>query len=377
VLLVEPRPGPQLFLEETFFLASALDPAHGLSNGAPTRFALEKITPDQLASRLAARGGRRAEAQAPAPFDVVVVPGLKQIPPEAAAALAAHLEAGGGLLLFANDTVSANHYNAALRALLPVELGSPEDPKETPWRVREFEPTAPMFAVFRQPNSGNLALAEFTRRFAATPRPDAAVKATFDDGGLLVVERRVGTGRVVWVNTAADTAWSDWPKHKTYVPWLHAAVRYLTGQARAALPEQWQSFAAGENVPLALGAAAKDAPLALWRDGVRQAGLRADEQGRVRDADCETPGIYSLREASGRELRRFAINAPASESDLAALPEHEFEQQLARSEPAPEPLLAGGLFGDPNHEKELWRALLLAALVLLFGEVLLANRTLA
>ncbi|MBI5388370.1 MAG: VWA domain-containing protein [Verrucomicrobia bacterium] len=378
LLLVEPRQVPKLFLEETFFVASALDPSHGLSNGAPTGFALEKVTPAQLTARLASSSSRRQEAQASAsPLEVVMLPGLKQVPPDAIAALKSFLDSGGGLLIFLNDAVSANFYNAELRDLLPVELGQAESVKDTPWRLREFQPDAPMFAVFRQPNSGNLAIPEFTRRFAANLTAGAAVRASFDDGVPLIAERRVGAGRVVWVNTSADTAWSDWPKHKTFVPWLHAVARYLSGRAGAASQEQWQSFTAGDDIPLDLGASAKGASLTLRREGAREVALNADENGHVRDADFEAPGVYSLRDASGRELRRFAVNAPVAESDLAAMTANDFEQHLARTEPPREPLIAEGLFGESNHEKELWRVLLLAALVLLFLELLLANRTLA
>jgi glycolate oxidase FAD binding subunit len=39
-----------------------------------------------------------------------------------------------------------------------------------------------------------------------------------------------GRGRGVFANTAADTAWGDWPKHRTYLPWLQNAVQWLAGR---------------------------------------------------------------------------------------------------------------------------------------------------
>ena len=29
------------------------------------------------------------------------------------------------------------------------------------------------------------------------------------------------------VNSSADTSWNDWPKHKTFVPWLHGLGRQV------------------------------------------------------------------------------------------------------------------------------------------------------
>src|SRR5207249_494286 len=52
VLLVETRPARRVFEEETFFLATALDPAMEPTNLFQTGFLFEKITPADLAKKL-------------------------------------------------------------------------------------------------------------------------------------------------------------------------------------------------------------------------------------------------------------------------------------------------------------------------------------
>ena len=44
-----------------------------------------------------------------------------------------------------------------------------------------------------------------------------------------VVSRELGKGHLILVNSSADTSWNDWPKHKTFVPWLHSAGHFLAG----------------------------------------------------------------------------------------------------------------------------------------------------
>jgi hypothetical protein len=56
---------------------------------------------------------------------------------------------------------------------------------------------------------------------------------------------------------------------------------------------------------------------------------------------------------------------------------NEFQQQLVRDQTPPPVTMAASLFGQTSNQRELWRVLLMAVVVLLFVELLLANRTLA
>jgi hypothetical protein len=94
----------------------------------------------------------------------------------------------------------------------------------------------------------------------------------------------------------------------------------------------------------------------------------------IQDLMLEAPGIYTLKDSTGRELHRFAANLAAAESDLSTLAPADAEQQLVRTAETKEAVLAAGLFGDATHGKELWRVLLAVALLLLILEPILANR---
>jgi len=87
------------------------------------------------------------------------------------------------------------------------------------------------------------------------------------------------------------------------------------------------------------------------------------------------PGTYSLRDQAGHELRRFAVNLPAQESNLEAIRPADFLQQLVRVQENPKQTLAAGLFGSRNDQRQFWTALLLGALILLLVEPFVANRT--
>jgi len=370
VLVVEPRRVPQLYREESFFILSALDPAFGLTNQSNSPFALEKISPEDLVGRLQIH-------HSPWPCDIAVVPGLKSIPAGLGRALTGFVRAGGGLLLFLNDDLSVNRYNTELAGLLPVQLETMETASDLDWRLWDYEEQSAVFTPFVAPHSGNLALARFTRRAALHAMENAGVLARFQDGVPLIMERLVGQGRVMLVNTSADCSWSDWPKHKTYVPWMHSILRFLANRGHSEKPDAGKPMLAGTDRELDLGPGYKNRPLTLLRPDGTETDCATDAQGWLQDLHLETCGVYSLRESPGREVCRWPVNVPVAESDLVAMTPAEFERQVARAEPTEKLSLAANWFGSRNDRQEFWRMLLLTGLILLLLEPFLANRTLA
>jgi hypothetical protein len=374
-LVAETRTGRRPFEEESYFIISALDPMHGATNTGDSRFAVEKVLPDELARKLGAR-------QELTNYDLVVLPGLKNIPAGLGRGLADFLQAGGGLLLFLGDEVGAGRYNSEFRDFLPGQLGHLEkNDAEAPdlkWRLEDYDLGSSIFAVFRRPNSGNLALPEFTRRFTIATNQATIVPATFADGTPALAGRSLGRGRVVLVNTSADTAWTDWPKHKTFVPWMHSLCYHLSGRSG---PEQMRiaaHLAAADDSEVSLSPTARGQSFRLTRSGAKETAAAADETGRLRNVDFSLPGVYSIRDRAGQVVQCVAVNVPAEEADLTALTPAEFQRDLVRiQEPPPTEALGASLFGLRNNQNELWRILLLVALGLLFVEVFLANRTYA
>jgi hypothetical protein len=179
------------------------------------------------------------------------------------------------------------------------------------------------------------------------------------------------------VNTSADTSWTDWPKHKSFVPWLHGAGRYLGSAPGGGQVQARADFIAGTEAEIELGSSARKLPFKLQRLGGKEIVLTADDGGVLRGVDLAIPGIYALRSQSGEELQRLAVNFPVQESDLASMSPNEFQQNLVRSPEPQKTTLAAGLFGQTSNQKEFSRVLLLAVLALLFIEAFWANRTLA
>src|SRR4030095_11916411 len=125
--------------------------------------------------------------------------------------------------------------------------------------------------------NGNLALHEFTQRFSLKAKPEAQVTAQFDDSVPLVVERKFGEGRIILVNTSADTRWTDWQKHKSFVPWLHSTAFYLSGRNPSEQRETTPIFNSGSEVDLAISL--KQQAIKLQRSGGEEVTIQSDEEG--------------------------------------------------------------------------------------------------
>jgi hypothetical protein len=388
VLVVETRANVKAFEEETLFIACALDPGGTIpratqsrtdvwgalgqafrsgntNSGGSTGFLVQKELPDQAASRLRPGGEQPS---------VVMLPGLARLPSGLGPALVHFVEQGGGLLLFVNESLSASDYNRELGALLPARLRMPDRAADPGWRLEEFDFESPVFAVFRTPGNGTLALPEFTRRFLFLQEPTNGVLARFHDGSPAVLCRSVGRGRVLLVNTSADTAWTDWPKHRVFVPWVQGVANFLAGRSSQISEVESVSAVAGEDTDLQVEKPDAGRALVLRQAGSPDLKLTADSTGTVLIPGATKTGVWSLQDNTGRELRRVAVNVPGSESDLAVMTAAEFAQAVPRRDPSASSaeLSRGSTAGRKEYDGLLFAVLL----VLLVAELSLANRTL-
>lgn len=358
ILCAEPAMERRVFERETFFLDCALNAttASADANSSALNIKVETLPPDAIAGAIA--------TDSP---DVVILPALPHIPPQFPAALERYLERGGKVIVFMGEAVQPNIYREQLEKALPavpVRIeGDPEQPDQY-WHLQPPDPKSPMFAIFSKPNSGNIALVQFKRRYALVLTPATQVLATFEDGAPFIVSRRVGVGQMVLVNTSATTSWTDWPKRKTFVPWLHSLVQMLAGADRG------KTVVSSANCGEFTEIDAKQ-PVMFRDERGRSKTLNGDASGKVR-IDHTEPGVFRLSDPAGRELQRIAVNVPAAESDLSAMPDSEFNRRIGRTPPDSS---SAAIAIDGVRQRPLWPTLLGACLVLLLVEVVLANRT--
>jgi hypothetical protein len=82
--------------------------------------------------------------------------------------------------------------------------------------------------TLRGARRAGLGLATFRRIGRIDPGP-CQIVARFSTGEPAVVDCAHGRGRLIAVASDLDNTWNDFPRHASFVPFVHEAVRYIAG----------------------------------------------------------------------------------------------------------------------------------------------------
>jgi hypothetical protein len=202
----------------------------------------------------------------------------------------------------------------------------------------------------------------FFRYVAVEPQDGDAALIRFEDGRPLLIERRVGTGRLLILTSPLDREWNDLAIHPLFVRFIGAAARYLTAAASA------PSAVVGAVLPL--GVNASNGAQVFDPRGRRAVGL-GDTAGQTRLL-AEQIGFYEVR--GGGRSDWIAVNPDPRESDLTRLSADAVSQWTRMQKPADAPTqVVEESTGARPDLKAIWPWLLLIAVTLAFIEPLVAN----
>ena len=230
----------------------------------------------------------------------------------------------------------------------------------------------PLFAPFASPRFSDFTKIHFWkhRRLNMDKTPAAKVLARFDNGDPALIQVAVGQGTLFVLTSGWQPVDSQLALSSKFVPLLYSMLEQSGG-----IKAQLSQYTVGDAVLLpGLAAAANTNTSAMVRkpDG-SQVKLATGEKFTQTDL----PGIYTV--ASTPPVR-FAVNLDPAESETAPLPIEELER-LGVPVKAPSAQNASELerkrqhlqAAELEHRQKLWRWLIVAALVVLVGETLLAG----
>lgn len=310
-LLVNGEPTSVVYRDELFFFERALNP---------------KNSPDGIATTSITRDG--LEGRDLGEFDVVVLANVTSITTNAAEALKAFVDGGGGLLFAMGDQVDVESWNSRLKDLLPkpirgmkqlAEVGDPDAPvKVTHFgsAVREH----PIFEVFEAPGGATLQQGLVYSYMLLEPSPPAQSRTllSYKDAAPALLERKVGRGRVLLYTTTLDVDWSDLATRTAYLPLMRRMMQYL---ARRATSESDPVHHVGEPVALDVEGLVKER-VVVTLDDARV--VLEPTDGKVTFVP-DRPGVWRVwaddTDAQSRlSALDTAVNVDIAESDLSPQP---------------------------------------------------------
>jgi hypothetical protein len=285
-------------------------------------------------------------------------------PPAGAAgdALLTWVRAGGGLAIHAGPRLGGRR-SAALAGAATVE-GLADRRTGGGAVIGELRGDHALFAPFRATPAA-LAAPRFWRFARLTPAVGTDVLARFDDGQPAVLDRREGEGRILVLALALDVREGDLPLQPAFLPLMRRVALYGSGHESAPLART-----TGESwMPRAV----RRSPVIAAPDGAL---LRPEGDSAGFAVILERPGVYAAYEerVDGAPRALAAVNVGAAESDLVAADPGEL---LLGVETSADPAMRdAGIASAVEVEgrQRVWRLLLLAAVLLLVGETVLAAR---
>ena len=227
VAVVESRQHEIPYLDEAYYLEQAL----AAGRPRPGRSGSTTLLAGDLAGRTAGKIPRPVLRQLPA------------LDAETAERLGDYVAGGGNLVWIAGDNVEPEAYNAmnqqAGGRLLPAPLAesgrSPpaRPPRRLARRLSRRQTPGPE-PVDRSAVAVRIGVGPAARLHDGRCRKRRCVLARLDDGQPLLVERRVGDGRVLMLGIAPETGWSNLPLRPIFMPLDHPTdVRFGPSPARA------------------------------------------------------------------------------------------------------------------------------------------------
>jgi hypothetical protein len=279
--------------------------------------------------------------------------------------------------VLAGKTVFAAPKNAAavaaLAPLLDVATLSVEEAKVKNYAMlAEIDFQHPLFAAFADPRFSDFTKIHFWkyRRIDFSAVAGVRMVAKFDNGDPALVEIPVGKGRVMVLAAGWNTEDSQLAVSSKFVPLLYALLEH-SGAVRVDVG------ASLVGTGLDLGAAAGAAKLLSVTGSSVEIAANATSS-----APIMSPGIYRLMNERGL-VRSFAVNLDPVESRTAPMAADELERLGApvahakSTNPTAEAARQVALQGaEAEGQQKLWRWFIIATLLLLLGESLLAGRTL-
>lgn len=366
-ILIATPPG---LMPNSIYLRNMLAP-EALAPLGQVRFHCQVVEQSRLLAELAGR------------WAAVVLLDPLPIDSQLAEGLLAFAENGGGLVLFlggqAGDPVQWD--TPVVRKLLPaLPLRQARVPEGTYPRPESYQ--HPIFRpLSRYAEKLPWELAAVFRYWQVTPLGDnAQVLMKFADGGLALLERKVGKGRVILATTSLSDppragAWNLFTAGECW-PILAMVQEMLVYVISGSMNEL--CFSSGPRLTLNLPGEGTSLPRLLHRAGVRPPGaLLLEQRGQLVEIPATTLAGNYVVELPGRRqenFRAFSVNVPASQTDLTRVDKTLREGLLGLpvsivSFPGDLPILEGGEYPG----SELSGYFLFAAVVLFVGELLFGN----
>jgi hypothetical protein len=195
---------------------------------------------------------------------------------------------------------------------------------------------------------------------------DARVIVRLADQTPLLLEKRIGEGRVVLLTSGLDNLTNDFPLQPAFVPFIEQSARYLAGSER-------QGGARPVDAYLDLRSAKEQAQGVEVTDPEGKRPLTLGEAASAQSFQLTEAGYYQIRLANGRQ-DLIGVNPDPKESNLDLIPDETLALWRGNGGQSSQEASAAGPAASRKIPQTLWWYVMLLVLASAIAESVLASR---
>lgn len=316
-------------------------------------------------------------------YDAVVLDGIRRIPDFLSESLIDHVQSGAGLLFLPAANGNVNSYNRLLNfgnaGRFSDVIGSYGSFEPVDRMAEPTEGHPIMDQIFEKPEDEEIRLNVPELFFyyeieTGNQASDMTILET-STGNPLLVENRVGNGKMIYSAIGSDPGWSNFPIKPFFAPLFYRTVDYLIQGREAEL----QVHQLGEPFQTTLNTGAESIRLVKDGETILPEIEQTFEGIRVTySAEEWTPGWIELQADGQTEL--YSVNQNAMESVLQSLTNEELTGKMNTLFNSVYVVVAGSDNNELENElelasfgREIWYWFVLIAIILLLLELVVAR----
>jgi hypothetical protein len=312
-----------------------------------------------------------------ADYDVIILNDYATLPEGDVARIKDYVKRGGGLMINLGRDVDSAQYDRSLAGLSGVQVVSafPKRFSHTGYYLlADFDLEHQILSVFKDAGDNQKLNFKFYARSKSVVSGGDTVQvlARYSDGSPGITVATYGRGRVMLLNADVSPDVTDMSIHPFFVPFAVRSCEYLSRDYSShtenilagAAPTRTLRRSFNVNIEYIL----------VMPDGRRKI-FTGRHQGDLLLVDCDRldrSGVYSILNDQA-ESDRFAVNIDPDEGDLYRADWDELADRLNDAEEVPYTANLAGFISTKRFGRELWQYFLLAALILLALEMLVAR----
>src|SRR6204780_3310497 len=323
-----------------------------LSAAAQSAFLLESINVNEAADRQ------------PSNYAFIVLSDLNSLPSLLENSLTQYVRSGGSLLIAAGTSAGA-------RSQIPIfgaRVVQTRDYSRVPDRYMAVGSSDSSYPAVAKANGWPGVKFFYALAIDPGAGPDAArVIVRLGDQTPLLLEKRIGEGRVMLLTSGLDNLTNDFPLAPAFVPFIEQTARYLAGSER-------QGGARIVDAYLELRNAKERAQGVEVTDPEGKRPLTLGQAASAQSFQLTEAGYYQLRLANGRQ-NEVGVNPDPKESNLDVIPDDVLALWQGKgSSHSPQAAAPGSPVTPHKTPQTIWWYVMLLVLGSAVAESVLASR---